>query len=213
MYKYQERCKTPLGNGHKSMSDFGQSPNMASGEKISRNKCLMDKGDVRRTLEDRFKNFYESSGKPNQIYSTSNRAKTPIMTTPIKDYKQKSEIQQKTYNKGDITPKSNKSRSHSTISNQCSQCSGSAKKGMEYICLNCINQEMANGKHNKMARELEKDRQREYDKGKIAEAEKKKYEQELLTKKKNRIEMYKKEIAKEEERQRLKKKREYFISI
>eukprot|EP00826_Nyctotherus_ovalis_P053799 TRINITY_DN7020_c0_g1_i10.p1 TRINITY_DN7020_c0_g1~~TRINITY_DN7020_c0_g1_i10.p1 ORF type:complete len:133 (-),score=30.10 TRINITY_DN7020_c0_g1_i10:339-737(-) len=40
-------------------------------------------------------------------------------------------------------------------SSQCSECSGAHKKGMEYVCVSCLNREMAEDKRHRLERERE----------------------------------------------------------
>eukprot|EP00826_Nyctotherus_ovalis_P056838 TRINITY_DN7753_c0_g1_i2.p2 TRINITY_DN7753_c0_g1~~TRINITY_DN7753_c0_g1_i2.p2 ORF type:complete len:205 (+),score=62.57 TRINITY_DN7753_c0_g1_i2:176-790(+) len=177
-----------------------------SGAKISRNQDFLQRELTRRALQDKFKDFYEGSAKK------ALRSKTPTVGSGVKERRARNverdfEAAQKT----PLSRKSEKERSLSSLSvcsSQCSQCSGAAKKGMEYICINCINKEMADKKRAMRRKEMERDRAREKAQAARFEREKNKYEQQLLSEQQRKLSLVREEIRLENERQQLKKARE-----
>jgi len=133
---------------------------------------------VRKTLQEKFKNVFNSPlGKPfsrsnsvcQMVRPKSNADQVVEKLSPNNQRKysekqvqsveptQKQEkiepvqtvknTEQQTFE----TPKQyeRKKSSASCSSKQCSECSGSAKKGMEYICIQCLNKEMSTEKKTK----------------------------------------------------------------
>lgn len=191
---------TPPRTKHSFDSSF------ASGAKISRNQDSVQRDLTRRALQDKFRDFYENSAKKVA------RSKTPTVNGGVGECRARNvdknfEAAQKT----PLSKRSEKERSLSSLSvcsSQCSQCSGAAKKGMEYICINCINKEMAEKKRAMKRKELERDRAREQAQGAKFEREKTKYEEELLAEQRRRLRLAREEIKLEHEKQQLRKTRE-----
>ncbi len=125
-----------------------------------------DKALIKQTLQDKFKRVYESSAsaskKPSRSQSIaaaspsrsqSNAALSPVHPekAEVRRYSDHSvtrggagleKLQPAEKNRGERTP----SNASSIGSKQCSQCSGSPAKGMEYICVHCLNKEMSTEK-------------------------------------------------------------------
>jgi len=81
-------------------------------------------------------------------------------------------------------------------SSQCSECSGAIKKGMEYICVCCLNKEMAKDKRQHL--EYEREKANRYD---LVQREKLEEEQ---AKQRERLEDLKKQMRRDLESQTLK---------
>jgi hypothetical protein len=196
---YQERgTETPIKTSSKPYDYITPT-------KISRNQDTVKRELTRRALEDRFKNFYENSGQKVQ------RSKTPDISSAVKEYKQRSVKEpapQPNIKHLKEFPKERSLSSMSSCSSQCSQCSGAAKKGMEYVCVNCINKEIADERSAQKRREMTMNRESEKALAEKFEREKKKYEKELMSKKQERINKVRQEMKEENERQQLKRVRE-----
>lgn len=115
-----------------------------------------DRGSVRRTLEDKFKQIYEvpkvkkqeaeMTFKPtvdNKKYARSHYDEEPGALTPHSQ----AELSQ--------------DERRSCRSSKCSECSGAAKRGMEYVCVDCLNKEMAEDKRRRL--EYEREENNRYD--------------------------------------------------
>jgi len=194
----QRQSETPIKTKNKSY-DF------ITPAKASRNQDMLKRELTRRALEDKFKTFYENSGQKIQ------RSKTPNINSAVKEYRKRSvkepELQVNIKQLREF-PKERSVSSVSACSSQCSQCSGAAKKGMEYVCINCINKEIAGNKNAQKKREMEMYRASERALAEKFEREKKKYEKELISEKQKRIDKMQQEMKEENERRQLKKARE-----
>ena len=115
----------------------------------------------------------------------------------------------------EVSPRSeqeivDRKNSQSCKYSQCSECSGAAKKGMEYICVNCMNKEMMENKRRR--REHERDEDYNYDiiqKKKLDDAQEK-YKQELIDLKRKMKNDMDEQLMRSSDRRKLDEVEKYF---